>query len=395
MANKEYFIIFGGGGIRGLSYCGAFKALLENDIKITGCAGSSIGAVFASLWAVGYSYDEIFEILADTGFEMFIDINIDLKKELAFSKGKIFYDWIKEKIEQKFYFDHYKKEKMPPVRFCDIKNNLIIYSVDLTNLKFHEFSKQKTPDFEIAKAVRASVSMPGLFTPVEVEGNLIVDGDLLKSAPLWRLCDTIKNSKDKIIEFRLEDNETPKKITNSIEYVNRVYNAFCGFATDYIIDLYKEKDRFDYIKINTQDVSVVDFLISKEKKKELYDTGYIKTKEYFKQYFPKKEKMLLKKYEILVNKLMKFQEAFNNSNYAKSYLRLCEIFMFLCEEKKYLDSKIYEMFLDFKNEFIKNYKDVNFFGFKKAEVDNKHELTRMMLEIIHVLASKTQELGLN
>ena len=50
------------------------------------------------------------------------------------------------------------------------------------------------------------------------------------------------------------------KITNSIDYLNRVYNAICGFATDYIVDLYKEKDKFDYIKINTKDTSVVDFL---------------------------------------------------------------------------------------------------------------------------------------
>ena len=60
---NEYFAIFGGGGIRGISYCGAYKAMLENNIKLTGCAGSSIGAVFATLLAVGYSYDEIFEFL--------------------------------------------------------------------------------------------------------------------------------------------------------------------------------------------------------------------------------------------------------------------------------------------------------------------------------------------
>ena len=90
MSARDYFVIFGGGGIRGISYCGAYKALLESNINIKGCAGSSIGAVFATLLTVGYSYEEIYDILSNTGFEMFIDINIDLKKELAFSKGKIF-----------------------------------------------------------------------------------------------------------------------------------------------------------------------------------------------------------------------------------------------------------------------------------------------------------------
>ena len=55
MLKHKYFAIFGGGGIRGISYCGAYKALQENNIDLTGCAGSSIGAVFASLISVCYN----------------------------------------------------------------------------------------------------------------------------------------------------------------------------------------------------------------------------------------------------------------------------------------------------------------------------------------------------
>ena len=389
---NEYFAIFGGGGIRGISYCGAYKALLENNIKLTGCAGSSIGAVFATLLTLGYTYDEIFDFLNDTGLEMFIDFNIGLKKEFAISKGKIFLDWIKEKIERKFYGEKYKKDEMAPVKFSDIKSKLIIYSVDLTNLKFKEFSNIKTPDFEIAQAVRASVSMPGLFAPLELNGSLIVDGDLLKSTPLWRVTNTIKDLDERIIEFRLEDNETPKKITNSLEYLNRVYDAFCGFATDYIIDLYKEKDKFDYIKINTKDVSVVDFTLSKEKRKELFDIGYNKTANYFKENYPTKRKNLLSKYEKLFSYLVKLQKEFNKSNTVNAYLNLCEMFIFLCEEKKYLDTKLYEKIISFKNDFIKNYEPKNFLYTIIAQVKNKEKLSSQLLEIIKITTIKTQEL---
>ena len=307
--NNKYFVIFGGGGIRGLCYCGAYKALLENNIRPTGFAGSSIGAVFAGMIALGYTCDETFETVSDTGFEMFRDINFGFKKEIAFSKGEVFLDWIRDKIEQKFYKDVYQKGKMPPVRFCDIKQKLIVFSVDLINMKFNEFSSDVTPEFEIAKAIRASVSMPGLFTPLEVDGSkLLVDGDLLKSTPLWRVTNSIKNLKERIIEFRLEDNETPKKISNSLEYINRVYNAISGFATDYVIDLYNEKDKFDYIKINTPDVSVVDFLIPKEKKNELCEIGYNTTNRYFKEVYPQKRSLLSKKYENLLKHLIKFQK---------------------------------------------------------------------------------------
>ena len=379
MKDNEYFAIFGGGGIRGISYCGAYKALLENNIKLTGCAGSSIGAVFASLIAFGYSYEEVYEIMSKTGFEMFIDINIDFKKDLAISKGQ---------LERKYYGEIYEKDKMPPVKFCDIKNNLVIYSVDLTNLKFQEFSCKKTPDFEIAQAIRASVSMPGLFTPLEYEDSLIVDGDLLKSTPLWRVSNTIKNLDERILEFRLEDNETPKKIDNSIGYLNRVYNAISGFATDYIIDLYKEKDKFDYIKINTPDVSVVDFLMPKEKKQELFEIGYNSTKKYLIEFLPEKRKKITQKYKDLLKLLVKFQREFSKTNIINSYLYLCEIFVFLCEEKQYMDTKIYCQILDFKENYTKNYTKINFLGIKTAVTSNKEILSKQLIEINKAITEK-------
>lgn len=390
MNKRDYFAIFGGGGIRGLAYCGAYKALLENNINLTGYAGSSIGAVFATLLALKYNYDEIYEILSNTGFEMFIDLNLDLKKEIAVSKGNIFYDWIKEKIERKFYQENYKKGQNEPVTFFDIKENLIVYSVNLTTMKFMEFSKEKTPDFEVAKAVRASVSMPGLFTPLEYDNNLLVDGDLLKSTPLWRVSNFIKNLDERIIEFRLEDNSSEKKINNSLEYLNRVYNAISGFATDYIIDLYKEKDKFDYIKINTKDISVIDFLISKEKKKMLFETGYNETNSYFREFFPKKKDKINEKYKKLLNHLLKFQEYFNKNKLIDCYLNLCETFIFLCEEKKYLDLKIYDLISDFKNKFSENYYNKKFLIFQKSFLKNKEELSKDYLEILREVAGKIQ-----
>ncbi len=388
MKDNEYFVIFGGGGIRGICYCGAYKALLESNIKLTGYAGSSIGAVFAALIAIGYKYDEVYEILAKTGFEMFIDINIDFKKDLAISKGKIFYDWIKEQLEKKYYGEIYEKDKMPPVKFCDIKNKLVIYSVDLTHLKFKEFSCERTPDFEIAQAIRASVSMPGLFTPLEYEDSLIVDGDLLKSTPLWRVSNTIKNLDERILEFRLEDNETPKKTDSSLGYLNRVYNAISGFATDYIIDLYKEKDKFDYIKINTPDVSVVDFLMPKEKKQELFDIGYQSTKKYLLEFLPEKRKRINQKYKELLKLLIKFQKEFSKTNIINSYLYLCEIFVYLCEQKQYMDSKIYCQILDFKENYTKNFKKINFFGIKSAISSKKEALSKQLININKSVAEK-------
>ena len=284
MKNKssDYFVIFGGGGIRGVSYVGALKALRENNIKITGYAGSSIGSVFATLCAVGYELEEIKEFFYGINIDFFKDINFDFVNKIALSKGEVFLEWIREKLESKFYKESYKKGEMPPIRFCDLKDELVIYSVDITNNKFKEYSKTLTPDAEVALAVRASVSMPGLFRPLEIDNNLIVDGDLMKSWPLWRLSETLSNKKERILEFRLEDNGIKRKISNAIEYLNAVYNTISGFATDYIIDIYGQKDKFDYIKINTDGISVVDFMIDMKTKEEMVKDGYETTMDYFR-----------------------------------------------------------------------------------------------------------------
>ena len=123
MINKElYTYIFGGGAIRGASYIGVLRALEELGINSDIVSGSSVGAIFAGLIAVGYNYEEIEEIFLKVSFDLFRDIHLGFKNEFALSKGEIFLEWIREVIEQKYYGNEYKKGKNPTVKFKDLKN---------------------------------------------------------------------------------------------------------------------------------------------------------------------------------------------------------------------------------------------------------------------------------
>lgn len=390
--NLEYFCILGGGGIRGCSYTGVLKAIEELNLEITGWAGSSIGAVVATLYASGYTADEIDTVFKEINMDFFKDINLSLGKDFALSKGGYFYDWIKDKIESKFYGANYIKGKMPPVTFKNLDKDIVIFSVNLRYLNFYEFSKQKTPDAEIAGAVRASVSMPGLYKPVLDGKDCLVDGDLVKCAPLWRVSDTIKNIDTRILEFRLEDNETEKNISNTATYLNAVYNTISGFATDYIIDLYKDKDKFDYIKINLPDISVVDFMISADKKAEMARIGYITTKEYFETQYPKKRKHLFNTYYEIQLMLMKINNEIKNDRIKNAYIILMELMSFLCENKKFLDIKIYDKIRDFKNIFKENYKISKFLFLNGYNLTDLEYTQNFNNDIIKLLNKKVLEL---
>ena len=389
----EYFVIFGGGGIRGVSYVGAYKALLENNIKITDYAGSSNGSVFATLCAVGYNLEEIKKFFCSISIEFFKDINFNFGNQIALSKGELLLEWMRDKVEKQFYKNAYKKGQMPPVKFKDIKEDLIIYSTDLTNNKYHEFSKECTPEAEIALAVRASVSMPGLFKPLDINDNMIVDGDLAKSWPLWRLSKTLSNKKERILEFRLEDTRNKREINTALDYLNAVYNTISGFATDYIIDLYGEKDKFDYIKIDTDNISVMDFMIPDSKKNEMIETGYNTTNNYFKNILPQKRQKLFKNYHQIQLYMLKFKNELENNKIKDAYIALCELFSHLCEHKKYIDVTFYNKLLDFKKLFDLNMtEETSFILLKTQKLKNTELLKRSTDEIIKMLTLKTLEI---
>ena len=200
----SYTCIFGGGAIRGIAYIGALQAINELELVIDTLAGSSVGSIVATLVAVGYSPDEISDIFMQVNFELFRDIHFGLNKDFAISKGNVFTDWIRDLIEKKFYGDDYKKGQNKPVLFGNIDRNLVLITTDLNTFKPYEFSTFETPDFEIAEAVRISCSMPGLMVPIEINNKKLVDGDLMKGIPLWKLSKNLNNPKNRIIEFRLE-----------------------------------------------------------------------------------------------------------------------------------------------------------------------------------------------
>lgn len=388
---KDYYCIFGGGGIRGVAYVGALKALEEANVNIKGFAGSSVGAIIATLTAIGYTTDEIKDIVMEVGLGLFSDLNLDIVKGFSFSKGEIFSNWIKELVEKKFYGSKYNK-KNEPVRFKDLDKDLVIMSVNLTDSEFHEFSRYTTPDFEIAKAVRVSVSMPGLFQPVENGETLLADGDLMKSWPMWRLTNSLRPDNCRILEFRLEDMHRNKKIDNLVTYINAVYNTVTGFATKFITELYSQKDKFDYIRLNTKNVSVVDFTISKDKKEEMIEIGYQTTKEYFEKILPKKREKLFKEHYGTYMMLLDIEHYLKKDNYRKANEVLGELFINLCEYKRTMDVDIYNKIIKFKDIFKANYtkKQIGFLNFDKTE--NKNVIMATFNEVLSIMKEKTEEL---
>ncbi len=375
---KEYFCILGGGGIRGMAYTGAIKALNKLNIKITGYAGSSIGAVVAGLLSVGYTEDEVKEQFENINFDFFKDLNLKFGKDFALSKGENFYKWSKNTIEKKVYG---KIEDNEAYTFSKLKNELVILAVDLTTSKIHEFSKTKTPNVEIAQAIRISVGMPGLYAPVINGGECLVDGDLSKGSPLFLSSSTIKNLKEKILEFRLEDNERKRKVSNTAEYLNAVYDAISGFSSDFLIKRYGKFEKYDLIKLNMDEISVVDFMASKEKKEEMVQKGYDTTLNYFENIYPEKEKEIKEIKTDIEYSLEKFKFLIDKKSYINARYELNEVFPRLISSKYKINEKFITKLLRLKDLFnVSLIEKDGFFG-KKPVLINPDETLFLVDEL--------------
>lgn len=158
-------LVLGGGGARGFAHVGALAAMEERAIDdIDMVMGVSIGSLVASLYAFGLTAQEIFEHLERV-------IIRSKPYQLTFPRDSLF-TLANSRREIGNFFS--------PCLLQDSWLNLQCFSTNLTGNVLHTWKQGN-----IATAVIASMSVPGIFPPVDDgQGNLHVDGGILNNLPV-------------------------------------------------------------------------------------------------------------------------------------------------------------------------------------------------------------------
>ena len=351
----KYTCLFGGGAIRGMAYVGTIRALEELGIEYDIIGGSSVGSVMATLVACGYKSYELENLFMKVNFDLFRDIHLGIGQPFALSKGEIFQDWLNELLAKKV-----ENVRGRNAQFKDINKPLVIITTDLTKFCCQEFSDTVTPEFEVAQAIKISSSMPGLMPPFKDNESFLVDGDLQKASPMWRLSSTLKNSESRILEFRLEGDYS-KDEKNPISFINTIYSCVTDIATDFVTELYGANDRFDCIRIDTGDIFFADFNLNKEARRNLINIGYNQTMNYFKKVLPEKKKKILEVYQKISTYLKKARKGLKSNNVEEVQWWFGDIFTVLCEHKEIVDPILYNKIVDIKNALVKGAATILFF----------------------------------
>ncbi len=158
-------LVLGVGVGYGFCHVGVLKVIEEENIPIDVIAGSSIGALIASLWAVGKSSKEILEITREFREPKHIWELVDITfPRLGFIKGNKLYRFLKKHFGDKTFYD----VKMP----------LKIIASDVRRKEPKILDKGLLVD-----AIMASCSMPGIFAPFKFKEEVLFDGGVTNPLP--------------------------------------------------------------------------------------------------------------------------------------------------------------------------------------------------------------------
>ncbi|QPC46235.1 patatin-like phospholipase family protein [Mangrovibacillus cuniculi] len=155
-------LALGSGGARGFAHIGVVKVLQEEGIPIHFIAGSSMGALVGALLAVGHDMDQLYKMSNSFRRKFFMDFTVP---NMGFISGSRIKEFIR-------IFSHQKNIE-------DCQTPLAIVATDL--IKGEKVVFREGP---IDQAVRASISIPGIFVPEKWDGKLLVDGGVIDRVPV-------------------------------------------------------------------------------------------------------------------------------------------------------------------------------------------------------------------
>jgi NTE family protein len=192
-------VVLSGGGAKGMAHIGVLKALEENNIPIDYIAGTSIGAIVAGLYSIGYSPEEMETLFKSNEFSKWASGKIDDQYIYYFKEEEPNAAW----ITLDFAYDSIIRPKLPtnlvPPHQMDFAfmnlfsqgiakadynfDSLFIpfrcVAVDVHNNEVVVFRKGQLP-----AAIRSSMTVPLYFKPITVDGKLLFDGGLLNNFPM-------------------------------------------------------------------------------------------------------------------------------------------------------------------------------------------------------------------
>lgn len=170
MARKKIGLALSSGAARGLAHVGVLEVLERNGIPIDLIAGTSIGAIVGAFYAAGKDISEIKKAVVSLNRRQMMSLADFIIPTRGFIKGRKITEWLKSVIGS--------------TCFRDLKIPFACVATDISTGE-----EVVIKEGSVVAAVRASASMPVIFTPARLGGRYLVDGGLVNPIPVRILRD--------------------------------------------------------------------------------------------------------------------------------------------------------------------------------------------------------------
>jgi NTE family protein len=188
-------LVLEGGGALGLAHIGVLQWLYEHHVPVDLVAGTSMGGLVGGIYATGRTPDQIQQLIQNVDWDQalsgelpFRDLSYRRKEdavefptrlEFGLRKGIQLPAGFNAGQQVSFILDHVALPYSEIKSFNDLPTPFACVATDLTTSKQHVFH-----DGSLSLALRATMSLPGIFTPVRSGNNLYADGGLLNNLPV-------------------------------------------------------------------------------------------------------------------------------------------------------------------------------------------------------------------
>ena len=236
-------LVLSGGGARGLAHIGVIKALEEHHIPIDCIAGTSAGAIVGSLYAQGFSPEQMDSIVHTEEFYNWANGIIDEDYTYYFRKQENNASW----ITLKFSVDSVIQTSLPtnlvnsvPVDYAFMENTASIiakahYNFDSLFVPFRcvasDIENKQTIVFrkgDLGQAVRASSAFPFYFKPLVYEGKILYDGGMYNNFPADVMLADFQP--DIIIGVNASGSNTPTSEGNILSQIRTMMTTQTNFS---------------------------------------------------------------------------------------------------------------------------------------------------------------------
>lgn len=245
------------GGTRVPVHVGAVAGLLDTGAHVNCWAGVSAGSLVASVFAAGYSTDFAYRLMLETQYQRFLDFNpVSAVRGMGLASGRRFELWLNRVLEGR--------------TFADLDVPLTVVATDVETGAPFLFSNERTPRVTLAKAVRCSISVPGIFALPRVDGRVLMDGCFASIRPQHLFPVTTAPS----LVVRLKEDSAnvirPKRRTSKRRLLFSIIELILRNTRGL-----EDHDLWDHhLPISVGQTSGLDFRMPPEQKQQLYLQAY-------------------------------------------------------------------------------------------------------------------------